>query len=71
MIKRTELIIIAVIRPPSCSPAIIAKPIRAGMDAAWRNDSHSERNGHSASITEQAETYLAPFPPDMHISSMD
>ena len=42
--KRTK--IIATIGPASSSPAIIAKLIRAGMDAARLNFSHGERGDH-------------------------
>ena len=44
MSKRTK--IIATIGPASSSPAIIAKLIRAGMDAARLNFSHGERADH-------------------------
>jgi pyruvate kinase len=44
MNKRTK--IIATIGPASSSPAIIAKLIRAGMDAARLNFSHGEREDH-------------------------
>ena len=44
MTKRTK--IIATIGPASSSPAIIAKLIRAGMDAARLNFSHGEREDH-------------------------
>jgi len=44
MPKRTK--IIATIGPASSSPAIIAKLIRAGMDAARLNFSHGERGDH-------------------------
>jgi pyruvate kinase len=44
MSKRTK--IIATIGPASSSPAIIAKLIRAGMDAARLNFSHGERKDH-------------------------
>ncbi|HEY6011994.1 MAG TPA: pyruvate kinase [Nitrospirota bacterium] len=44
MPKRTK--IIATIGPASSSPAIIARLIRAGMDAARLNFSHGERKDH-------------------------
>jgi pyruvate kinase len=44
MSKRTK--IIATIGPASSSPAIIAKLIRAGMDAARLNFSHGDRKDH-------------------------
>jgi pyruvate kinase len=44
MSKRTK--IIATIGPASSSPAIIARLIRAGMDAARVNFSHGERSDH-------------------------
>lgn len=44
MTKRTK--IIATIGPASSSPAIIAKLISAGMDAARLNFSHGERDDH-------------------------
>jgi pyruvate kinase len=43
--KRTK--IIATIGPASSSPAIIARLIRAGMDAARLNFSHGERKDHT------------------------
>jgi pyruvate kinase len=45
MLKRTK--IIATIGPASSSPAIIAKLIRAGMDAARLNFSHGDRKDHT------------------------
>ena len=48
MSKRTK--IIATIGPASSSPAIIAKLIRAGMDAARLNFSHGERKDHTKRI---------------------
>jgi pyruvate kinase len=44
MSKRTK--IIATIGPASSSPAVIAKLIKAGMDAARLNFSHGERKDH-------------------------
>jgi pyruvate kinase len=44
MLKRTK--IIATIGPASSSPAVIAKLIHAGMDAARLNFSHGEQNDH-------------------------
>ncbi len=44
MLKRTK--IIATIGPASDSPAIIARLIRAGMDAARLNFSHGDRDDH-------------------------
>jgi pyruvate kinase len=48
MPKRTK--IIATIGPASSSPAIIAKLIRAGMDAARLNFSHGDWNDHTIRI---------------------
>lgn len=48
MPKRTK--IIATIGPASSSPAIIAKLIRAGMDAARVNFSHGDWNDHTRRI---------------------
>ncbi len=48
MSKRTK--IIATIGPASSSPAIIAKLIRAGMDAARLNFSHGDRKDHIGRI---------------------
>jgi pyruvate kinase len=48
MLKRTK--IIATIGPASSSPAIIAKLIRAGMNAARLNFSHGERKDHKRRI---------------------
>jgi pyruvate kinase len=48
MPKRTK--IIATIGPASSSPAVIAKLIHAGMDAARLNFSHGERKDHIARI---------------------
>jgi len=48
MSKRTK--IIATIGPSSSSPAIIAKLIRAGMDAARVNFSHGDWNDHTRLI---------------------
>jgi pyruvate kinase len=48
MLKRTK--IIATIGPASSSPAIIAKLIRAGMDAARLNFSHGNWNDHTSRI---------------------
>jgi pyruvate kinase len=48
MHKRTK--IIATIGPASSSPEIIAKLIRAGMDAARLNFSHGERKDHTRRI---------------------
>ena len=48
MTKRTK--IIATIGPASSSPAIIAKLIRAGMDAARLNFSHGDRKDHARRI---------------------
>jgi pyruvate kinase len=48
MPKRTK--IIATIGPASSSPAIIAKLIRAGMDAARVNFSHGDWNDHTIRI---------------------
>src|SRR5574342_301597 len=44
MSKRTK--IIATIGPASSSPTVIARLIRAGMDAARVNFSHGERDDH-------------------------
>ena len=44
MLKRTK--IIATIGPASSSPAVIARLIRAGMDAARLNFSHGDREDH-------------------------
>ncbi len=48
MPKRTK--IIATIGPASSSPAIIAKLIRAGMDAARLNFSHGDWKDHTRRI---------------------
>ncbi len=48
MTKRTK--IIATIGPASSSPAVIAKLIRAGMDAARLNFSHGDWNDHAKRI---------------------
>jgi pyruvate kinase len=48
MHKRTK--IIATIGPASSSPAVIARLIRAGMDAARLNFSHGERKDHTRRI---------------------
>ncbi len=48
MSKRTK--IIATIGPASSSPAIIARLIRAGMDAARLNFSHGDRKDHTQRI---------------------
>ena len=48
MPKRTK--IIATIGPASSSPAVLAKLIHAGMDAARLNFSHGERKDHIAHI---------------------
>ncbi|HSQ78060.1 MAG TPA: pyruvate kinase, partial [Nitrospirota bacterium] len=48
MHKRTK--IIATIGPASSSPAVIAKLIRAGMDAARLNFSHGDWNDHMKRI---------------------
>ena len=48
MPKRTK--IIATIGPSSSSPAIIARLIHAGMDAARLNFSHGDWNDHTRRI---------------------
>ncbi len=48
MLKRTK--IIATIGPASSSPIIVAKLIRAGMDAARLNFSHGDWNDHAGRI---------------------